>query len=170
MYQAPTVALHGTPYTICAGIAGIFQTIRVMRALVRAYRVDPAIRSAAISIVFLTPEKMQHSEVTAIFEWVRDHIRYVRDIAGVETIVTPDKTLLCKIGDCDDQTVLLASLLESIGYETRFVVAGYATADALEHVYLQVLIDGAWVNADPTEREALGYAPPDPLIVYHENV
>lgn len=170
MYQAPTVALHGTAYRLAGGAAGIYQTIRVMRDLVRRFKADAAIRQAAVNIVFMTPERFELSEVTAVFDWVRDNVRYVRDIAGVETITTPDKTLLCRIGDCDDQVLLLASLLESIGYVTRFVVAGYSDARMYEHVYLQVLIDGYWIDADPTERAPLGYAPPEPLVLFHEKV
>ena len=170
MYHAPNVQLSGTSYCLSDGKAGIFQTIRIMRRMVRDYKIDPAIRQAAVNVAFLTPEKMQRAEAQSVFEFVRDNIRYVRDIAGVETLMTPDKTLATRIGDCDDQTVLLASMLESIGYLTRFVVTGYSDPKVLEHVYLQVLIDGAWVNADPTEREPFGYAPPDPVIMYAEKV
>lgn len=170
MYHAPTVAMHGTIHPLRAGVAGIFQTIRVMRDLVNQYKTNPDIRQSAVSIIYMTPERFELSEVTALFEYVRDHIRYVRDIVGVETVMTPDKTLHARIGDCDDQTLLLAALLESVGYITRFVVSGYSDVRALEHVYLQVLVNGMWISADPTEHEPLGYAPPDPVILYSENV
>ena len=101
---------------------------------------------------------------------MRDTVRYVRDVHEVETLQSPDKTIALRVGDCDDQAVLLASLLESVGYPTRFVAAGYAAPGELDHVYLQVCLDGEWLDADPTERMFLGWAPPDPVTLLVEHV
>lgn len=170
MILAPVVPLSGQHIQLRDGLPGIYQTIGIMRDLVNDYRTDSNIRQAAISSMFLTPEKDQYSEVESIFNSVRDNIRYVRDIVNVETIATPDKTILCRVGDCDDQALLLASMLESVGYPTRFVVAAYTTPNVPEHVYLQVFANGHWIDCDPTERASMGYAPPDPLTTYIENV
>ncbi|MBK9497435.1 MAG: transglutaminase domain-containing protein [Xanthomonadales bacterium] len=142
-----------------------------MREIVRAYRVNLDIRQAATNTIFLTPERDELSEVHALFSLVRDSVRYVRDVHDVETISSPDVTLAGRVGDCDDQTVLLASLLESVGYQTRFVVAGYSEPGALEHVYLQVLAAGDWINCDATEQgQPLGWAPPGAVCLYIERV
>jgi len=170
MNLAPVVNLQGSSLTIPDGLPGVFQTIAIMRQLVKQYKINQDIRQAAVCAIFMTPEKDQLSEVTAIFDYVRDNIRYVRDIAGVETIATPDKTLLCRVGDCDDQSVLCAAMFESVGYITRFVVAGYHYTGHLEHVYLQVFADGSWLDCDPTEQEPIGYSPPNPVTVYIENI
>ena len=170
MFLAPDVPMHGNLFGISNGRAGIFETIAIMRNIVKQYRINLEIRNAAISVIFLTPERDELSEVTALFNFVRDSIRYVRDINAVETISTPDKTLESQIGDCDDQSLLLAALYESVGYPTRFVVAGYQSKGILEHVYLQVLAADAWHDADPTEHRAFGYSPPDPLDLYIESV
>lgn len=170
MRLAPQAQLSGTVHHIADGLPGIFQTLATMRAMVSRYKVDPSIRHAAVNVVYLTPEKDEYAEVQAIFEFVRDHVRYLKDVNGVETLATPDKTLQMLIGDCDDQTVLLASMLESVGYPTRFIVAGYSDTESLEHVYMQVLVRGEWIDCDPTEREPLGYAPPNPLVIYFEKV
>jgi hypothetical protein len=61
-------------------------------------------------------------------------------------------------------------MLESIGYQTRFVVAGYTDSTNLEHIYVQVAVEGEWIDADPTEHEPLGYSPPNPTVIYTENV
>lgn len=169
MNLAPQIQLSATPLTYANGLRGIFQTIQLMRDIVNCYKVDPAVRQAAVSLIFLTPEKDETSEARAIFEYVRDHIRYIRDIVNVETIATPDKTLQCQMGDCDDQSSLLASMLESVGYETRFVVAGYATHNP-EHVYLQVYVNGEWVGCDATEQHPFGWEPPNPFVIYYENI
>lgn len=151
------------------GTTGIYQTLAAMRQMVNHCKTDPQIRQAATSTVFLTPEKDEIAEVRAVFEFVRDRIRYVKDIYGVETLSTPDKTLEGMIGDCDDQTTLLAAMLEAIGYPTRFVIAGYSGRD-FEHVYLQVWIQGHWISLDPTEHHPLGWEPPDPTVIAYEVV
>ena len=170
MQLAPAITLTATPGIILDGLPGIFQTVAIMRQLVNAGKINPEIRQAAASVAYLTPEKNDYAEVQAIFEYVRDCIRYLKDIHNVETLATPEKTMQCKYGDCDDQSVLLAALLESIGYPTRFVCAGYSDPCAVEHVYVQVACGDTWVNCDPTERQPLGYAPPGALCMYVENV
>lgn len=152
------------------GMRGVAQTIAVMRALVNQGRINPAIRAAAAGIVFLTPEKDPGSEVGAIFDHVQNRIRYLSDVNDVETIATAEKTLAVKYGDCDDKSILLASLLESIGYSTRFVVAGYSTPGVVEHVYVQVCADDEWVDLDATEQHPMGWAAPDPVTIYFERV
>jgi transglutaminase-like putative cysteine protease len=149
---------------------GIEQTLGTMRQLVNQYRTDLTIRQTATATIVLTPEKNQLAEAEALFELVRDGIRYTRDVHGVETISTPVITLQGRLGDCDDQVVLLASLLESVGYPTRFVVAGYNYPGELEHVYLQALLDGCWIDMDPTEQHPMGWAAPRPVAYAVENV
>jgi transglutaminase-like putative cysteine protease len=140
-----------------------------MRELVNACRVDPGVIQTAVGIIYLTPERADLAEVNALFCWVRDHVRYVRDVVGVETLCDPRMTLQRMVGDCDDQVTLLCSLLESVGYPTRFVMAGYNGPD-FEHVYCQVLVNGQWLDCDPTEREPIGWAPPAPVAYYIEGV
>ncbi len=159
--------MHATLARAPDGAAGVFHSLRIMRELVRAYRVNPAIIQAATGVIFTTPEKNEAAEIRALFEFVRDHVRYTRDVLGVETIADPLTTLRRQSGDCDDQVTLLCSLCESVGYPTRFVVAGYSSQD-FEHVYAQIFVYGSWIDADPTERGDLGYSPPDPLIVFIE--
>lgn len=170
MMLAPTPHLSGFVVPLADGKTGVYQTLGTMRQLVKKYRVDPTIRQAATSIIFLTPEKDEYSEAEALFCMVRDCIRYVRDICDVETLSTPMITLAGKLGDCDDQTVLLASLLESVGYPTRFVIAGYVTGNDYEHVYLQALVCNQWIAMDATEQNAMGWEPPDPTVYAVEAV
>ena len=118
----------------------------------------------------MTPEKNQFAEAEAIFNFVRDSIRYVRDINGVETLQSPVITLQTQMGDCDDQTTLLASMLEAVGYATRFVVAGYIEPNHYEHVYMQAYLNNQWVDMDATEQQAMGWSPPHPVALAFEAV
>lgn len=170
MFLAPQVALHGTLAPLENGTAGVMQTLAVMRQLVRRYRTDMDVRRAATNVLFLTPERNGLHRASAIFEWVRDHIRYVPDVLDVETLHTPDRVLASRIGDCDDQSTLLAAMFESVGYPTRFVVEGYRDPGQFEHVFVQVQVDGQWLTADPTEQHALGWEPPGAVVSYTERV
>jgi transglutaminase-like putative cysteine protease len=169
MLLAPTPPLSGSILSISNGTRGTWQTVRTMRALVSQGKVDPVILQAATSAVFNMREFDDLGEVNAVFMLVRDGIRYQRDINGVETLAYPATTLARQVGDCDDQSTLLGALLESVGYPTRFVVAGYGGPD-YEHVYLQVLVHGQWIDADPTQHNELGWAPPYPTIYAVETV
>ncbi len=138
-----------------------------MRAMVDDYRSRVEIIDKARELVRGVAEKDSFAEVDAIYRWVRDRIRYVADPVDVESIATPTVTMTTRAGDCDDKATLFAALVESIGYPSRFVVAAYQRPGQLEHVYVQVLIDGHWVDADTTEPIPLGYYPDGALTLLH---
>lgn len=163
MMLAPTPSLTSQCRHMGEGLQGVRHTVAVMRALVNTGKCDLAVRQAATSLVWLQPERDEWHEVQALYEWVRDRVRYVRDIVDVETLTSPAKTLQTMIGDCDDQAVLLAALFESVGYPTRFVVGAYTIPNHFEHVYLQVFVNDEWIDCDPTERQFLGWGPENAL-------
>lgn len=105
------------------------------------------------------PQKDYHGEARALFDFVQNSIRYVRDIADTEVIQTPQKTLEYMAGDCDDKTQLLAALLESIGHETRFKAVGFRPG-IISHVILLDEINGQWVPLETTEPVGMGWLPP----------
>jgi len=161
--------MSGTLRGISGGNAGVWQTVRAMRRLVNDSRTNLDLRQTATSVVFLCPPKDEIAEARAIFDFVQSHIRYTKDIHGVETLSSPEITLAGRVGDCDDQATLLATLFECVGYPTRFVVAGY-TSGELEHVFLQVFAGGDWIDCDPTERNPMGWAPPGAVVTHTEKV
>jgi transglutaminase-like putative cysteine protease len=170
MMLAPQPQLSGQVVIIKDGYPGIEQTIRAMRKLVQQYRTDIGIRQAASQAVFLTPQKNDYAEIEAVFHLVQQGIRYCKDIHQVETLSTPTMTLAQRLGDCDDQATLLATLLESIGYPTRFVIAAYQQPGMYEHVYIQVYCHGQWLDLDPTEQQGIGWSPPGAVSIAVEQV
>lgn len=125
-----------------------------MAGLVNAYKTAPAIVVLSRQIIQHVPQKDTVLEAKALFEWVRDHIRYVSDVRNVETLATPIQTLKMMCGDCDDQTTLLVTMLESIGIKNRFVVVGQF--GTFFHVLSECYINGQWVACDPCERVEFG--------------
>lgn len=134
-----------------------------MRDLTRAGKKTLRVRETAGSQTRSCAQKDWPCEVRALHAFVRDSIRYVGDINGVETVQSPDKTLEYGYGDCDDKSVLLASLLESIGHPTRFVAIGFQSG-VYEHVYVETLIGTRWIALETTEPVEAGWAP-DPRAV-----
>lgn len=165
---APRVPMTVTRAPVPAGVAGVFATLREMRRCIDAWKSDNFTVSTATGIIYTTPERDALSEVDALFSWVRDHVRYVADPYGVESLSSPAVTAARMTGDCDDQTTLLCALFESVGYPTRLVMASYNRPGEYEHVYCQVFACGAWIDADPTERQPLGFAPPGAVSIYLE--
>lgn len=168
MFVAPRYPMQACRHPAPSGSAGIFHSAAIMRRLIDAWRTDPAVLQTVASLVYTQPEKMDFSEASAIFGYVQGGIRYLRDPAGIESIASPVATMGRQAGDCDDQVVLLGTLLEAAGYPVRLVIASYGEPGAWEHVYLQALLGGQWVDMDPTEHEPIGWAPPDPSSLWIE--
>lgn len=148
-------ALSGIPN----GTAGSIATMRAMRQLVRDAIRDPQqkIRETALSI--LRGVNTFSDQARAIQVWVQNTIEYRRDPPDLELVQTPQVTLQLRAGDCDDQSVLTASLLQATGHPTQFIAVGLDGA-SLSHVLTQTLIGTQWVAVETIERRPLGWMPP----------
>lgn len=129
-----------------------------MSNIKKKYKATRVIRELALSLTGHLRQKDYWGEVAALHNWVKEEIRYIKDIHDVETIQTPIQTLRLRQGDCDDKSSLVASLLESIGHRTRFVAVGF-TPDSLSHVFVQTKIGKNWVSVECTENWPLGARP-----------
>ena len=143
---------------IPGGDAGTIATLKIMRRLVRAAKKTFPVRQTALSLVQNIGQKNWHREVAEIWRFVNNNIRYVRDVNGVETLQTPEKTMEFGQGDCDDQSVLVASLLESIGHPTRFIAIGFGPA-SYQHVFAETKVGNKWLPVETTEDWPLGFIP-----------
>ena len=155
--------------TLPRGTAGTRATLNLMRSLVREGKVSPLVRQTAVDLTTGLLQKDKIAEIKVLHKFVRDRIRYVADIHNVETLHTAEKILQNKAGDCDDKTVLLASLLESLGYTTRLVAVGFSDpvknlfgqlqAKNYSHVYPEVFYKGKWIPLETTEPVEIGWFP-----------
>lgn len=161
----PVYSLHIIPN----GAPGIRETLRVMSSVVKRYKVSPHVRELALKLTRDLPPKKWLSEATRIHNFVRDKIRYIKDVRGVETIQTPVQTLRIGQGDCDDKSVLIASLLESLGHPTRFVAVGFMGNGSYSHVFPQTKIGDKWITLEATEPWPIGRTPANITnkIIYH---
>lgn len=106
--------------------------------------------------------KDRFGEVHALFRWVQRHVRYTRDIFRVELVHSARRMLELRAGDCDDMTILLGAMLVSTGHPIRLALAGFRPfrPHSYSHIYLEVLVNGCWISADPTMPHPIGWAPP----------
>lgn len=95
-------------------------------------------------------------EAQKIFNWVRDNVRFVEDVAGSEYLQYPEITITNKFGDCDDMVILLATLYRSIGYNVALVFVALTGAQSYNHIYLCVKTNVGYAFADATHKEG-GY-------------
>ncbi len=110
----------------------------------------------ALQLVKPFKQKDYLSEAKAIHAFVRDKVRYVRDPNKVETLHTAEQILRQGQGDCDDKTILVCALLETIGHPTKIVAVGFDRGYC--HVYPQVNIRGTWYTVECTEPWQFGQA------------
>lgn len=170
VYHPQPVKLSGSVSKIAPGKRGIFQTVRMMRALVLDGRQDPFVVDCTRAMCLMCPKKDRLAQARAVFEFCRDHVWYVSDPVDVECISPAWYTLHTRSGDCDDKSILLASMLEAIGIQTAFVVAGYQDPSEFEHVYVSCMpYDGDWRDMDPTEDMPFGWSAPDPVALWVES-
>lgn len=153
--QPVTFTLADSP----SGSASVPDTLRRMAIDAKRAKVTPDVRLLAQRLTRYLQQKDFVGEVRALHRFVRDEIRYVKDVNLVETLQTPEATLRLGSGDCDDKATLLAALLESIGHPARFVAVGFQPG-RLSHVYVETRIGPTWVPAETTEPVNLGWSPP----------
>lgn len=150
------------------GSDGVKQTLRMMATLKHQFKTAPEVREMALSLIDNLPQKDYRGEVESCWRFVKDSIRYVKDVAQVETVQSPLKTLEYRAGDCDDKSTLLATLLESIGHPCKFKAVGIRGGDYC-HVYVMVKIGAQWVPLETTEPVPMGWEPPNITKTLHDS-
>jgi transglutaminase-like putative cysteine protease len=139
--------------------------------IVNSQKKDPFVRTTVENILHYIPEKKWTEEVEKIYLYVKKKIRYTRDIANIEFIKTPVKHLTdiqergLSWGDCDDHSILLATLLESAGYRAKFVIIRSPSnpINTFNHIFVKVFNPDKndWVCLDPTAKDKpLYWCPP----------
>lgn len=85
-------------------------------------------------------------EARAVYNYVRRNVRYSGDVGVVvnpktgrkealDFYQTPARSLEVKVGDCDDASALVASLLAVLGHEVRLRVTAPDPKDEWAHIY-----------------------------------
>lgn len=157
--QHSTIAFAAPPVTtyevLLDGDAGTFRTLDAMRDAVlgrippdySGYQ-DPYNIRAAKQICAHASGQTQRAQIAALFNWVISNITYTPHPLNQQTLQDARRTLELKAGDCVSLSVLLATLLASLGYTPR-LVAQWLDGESASHVYIEVLQDdGDWLALD----------------------
>lgn len=152
----PAVApssLQGIP----PGIDGTRATLKAMVRYARSGQKDVGVITLARNLLKSAgiAEKDWRGEMTALQHFARDQIRYTRDPENAEMVQTPARTLDIQTGDCDDKATLLAALLGSVGFPTRFVAVGFR-GGPYSHVLVEARLGTRWI---PLETIIAGKEP-----------
>lgn len=129
------------------------------RILIELGKRDPEIRELAVRIVSSCKGKDYRCEAETLHRWVQDNIRYVKDPMGVERFATANRTFQERAGDCDDSSIALSALLESIGHETRLILIDGDLSGKFTHVISQVKLSNTWHWMETTKKVPFGWAP-----------
>ena len=131
-------------FKLSDGAKGNLETIEFMRKKARDRSRHPIVRQLALKILLShnVPSQDYLAESLAIGRYVKQKVRYVRDINRVETLIDP-LTLIDQItrgeaqADCDDVAMLIATLLLSIGHQPYFRIVKYKKdVPNFQHVYV----------------------------------
>lgn len=149
---------------IARGDLGIDQTVNKMRQMILASLGKQEVRIAAEEIIGHVAPNDRKGEARAVYEFVRDKVRYTKDPNGMEYVQTPNHILGVirdrgqAYGDCDDKVVLGLSLLKNLGYPVAIRVASYQNHRHFTHVYGMVKVYDEWMPFDATpSNQELGW-------------
>jgi transglutaminase-like putative cysteine protease len=146
------------------GYAGTRTTCDYIIQLIKEGAKDFWVRQHAIDILIENGVRSKDylAEIKTLFEWVKRNIRYTRDIHRVELLHSARRMLELQAGDCDDMTILLASMIKSIGHPVRLVLVGFnpLKKKLFSHIYLEAFCKGLWIPMDATMNRPMGWAPP----------
>jgi transglutaminase-like putative cysteine protease len=120
-----------------------------LRKVINDWRGRAWTRETALAIVKRAgvPPKDRLGQAIALGEWTQSHVYYVNEIP--ETFQSPRRTVELGAGDCDDQTMLMGSMLEALGIPSRVV---------------GLKINGYWQHVFPMAEVARGFGKA-PLVV-----
>jgi len=129
------------------GIKGNLDTVAVMKKLAQEYSQSALVKRLATNILNYEKIPSHHylDEARAIGTFVQKNIRYVKDPVGTESLQTPDMMIKMMadvgyaMGDCDDMSLLIATLLMSIGIRPVFCCVRYSDkSQSFNHIYVVV--------------------------------
>ena len=156
---AQVMGIPRTEEYIGSGDTAIYNTVTKMKSIIVQSSKNPLIREWAGHVISRVEVNDKRNEARAVFNFVRDNVRYTRDPLGFEYIQTPP-VLLESIGqylkgqgdrpsgDCDDMTVLSLSLLKSVGFPVAIKVVSFKDNKKFSHVYGLVQVNSEWISVD----------------------
>jgi len=139
---------------------------------VRQFTGDPYVIDCVTRIVerMGIPERDEVKLARAVQLVAQKGIKYFREYP--ERWQSPTRTIKWRVGDCDDKSILIATMLRSFRIPVRLkfvrfvrqeIVKGKPVAIRVAHVYPQAYLKGEWVAIESVQPWPLGRDPEDVL-------
>lgn len=149
-----------------------------MATIVRSSACSPHVKRAVASALFSLRPWELHDErkvIRAIWYWVKGTVKFVPDESVVaetfgiplhlveqELLITPDRLLTMRQprGDCDDFSMLIATMLECVGIPADLVAIKADTEQQwrYSHVYVRAILrDGSRLPLDASHGPMPGW-------------
>ena len=138
------------------GNASDNEVMGIMSRMLREGIANGEVRQLALSITAGVDDP-----ISAVYDWMIANYRYIPDpeVLNSELFIAPKVQVRRFLngeqiaGDCDDISLMSASLLGSIGYQVRIVVIGQFNHE-LDHAYAEVYSAplGQWLTFDPSDQ------------------
>lgn len=125
------------------------EVVQAMVEFANQGKIDLVVRQLAEDICSEVIDGDYAGECLALYYWVCQNIRYMRDITNVEFVKTPRQIIATRAGDCDDMSTLLAALLLTTGNSCNFVLACFDHSGAPSHVFVEVETPDGTRTLDP---------------------
>lgn len=149
------------------------QIIEYLSAFALRYGRSPCIvRFGRCLIGDVVENNAVEAHFSAVANFVLDHVSYVADPRGAEYVRSPVRMIgdYCRAGyaqgDCDDMTLLAASLLNSLGFRVRVVAVKLNGSAHYNHVLTQVFVRDGWKWFDGCNKDDPSKAWDD--FIFHE--
>lgn len=160
MAAMAAMAARASVERIAGGDLGSFQTTGKMRGLVNGALTDPLVIETARSVVTFCNSRDYDCRAQQIRSWLAEHFQFINDPYGVELLSTP-RYLLNAIatrgyaqGDCDDVSILAATLGKAVGLRAKFVLVGFEGPRApFRHVFTILRGSKSWYSMDVTKPQ-----------------
>jgi transglutaminase-like putative cysteine protease len=166
------VRVHHTPTNRWNSDISTVHTVAILRRLAREYANDPSVLMATTyALAGLGESGTQRDMASAIFYWVRAHVRFVDDeqllyeVLGVESheidkelLIVPPVLLAMPVpmGDCDDFSLLTASMCMAAGMQPYYVTVAADASDPqkFSHIYVcaELADEGKYLPLDTGNR------------------
>lgn len=142
--------MNGSTPTLRVNAPRLIDVVEWMRRFAHKGKSDLDVRQLVETICKDLVQGDYAGEVLAIYYWVCQNIRYMRDIHDVEFVKEPRQVIATRSGDCDDIATLLAAMCMASGNTCQFLLASYSSAGSMPtHVFLRVNTPSGPMVLDP---------------------
>lgn len=138
----------------------IEQRVATIQDLVAKSVADPQMRKVALQATSRCPERDKMCEAQAIYQFVKQRVRYTGDVGaikhadgtteGVDLYQSARRTIEFGGGDCDDNSILVSTMLALNGLDPVLRVVKTRGAPDWEHIYAGFYNGRKFVALDTT--------------------